>query len=80
VRAALTSHVAFRLLESRTNDEVRRYHFARAGNNYSACAPDLPGCVSVGDSIEETEKNIKDAIEFHLEGMRMAGLAKLQPT
>jgi predicted RNase H-like HicB family nuclease len=53
---------------------------AHAGNNYSACAPDLPGCVSVGDTIEETEKNIKDAIEFHLEGMRMAGLTIPKPS
>jgi predicted RNase H-like HicB family nuclease len=34
----------------------------------------------VGDTIEETEKNIKDAIEFHLEGMRMAGLAIPRPS
>ena len=42
--------------------------------NYSAYVPDLPGCVAVGDTIEETERSIQEAIEFHLEGMRADGL------
>jgi len=37
--------------------------------SYSAYVPDLPGCVSVGDTHEEMERMIKEAIEFHLEGM-----------
>ena len=41
----------------------------KAGNNYSAYLPDVPGCISTGDTIEETIQNIKDALEFHLEGM-----------
>lgn len=38
---------------------------------YSAYSPDLPGCVSTGFSREETEKNIREAIEFHLDGLRI---------
>jgi predicted RNase H-like HicB family nuclease len=36
--------------------------------NYSAYVPDLPGCVSVGDSLDEVKAEIRAAIEFHLEG------------
>ncbi len=42
--------------------------------NYSAYVPDLPGCVSVGDTLEEAKAEIREAIEFHLEGMREDGL------
>lgn len=45
-----------------------------AGNNYSAYVPDLPGCVATGSTIEATEKAIRDAIEFHLEGLRADNL------
>jgi predicted RNase H-like HicB family nuclease len=38
--------------------------------NYSAYVPDLPGCVSVGDTLDEVKAEIRQAIEFHLEGMR----------
>ena len=38
-------------------------------NNYGAYSPDLPGCVAVGDTLEEVEKNMREAIEMHLEGM-----------
>ena len=41
--------------------------------NYSAYVPDLPGCVSVGDTLDEVKAEIREAIAFHLEGMR-AGL------
>ena len=40
----------------------------KANENYSVYLPDVPGCISTGDSIEETIVNIKDALEFHLEG------------
>jgi predicted RNase H-like HicB family nuclease len=33
--------------------------------------PDLPGCISTGATIEEVERNIREAIRFHLEGMRL---------
>jgi predicted RNase H-like HicB family nuclease len=48
--------------------------------NYSAYVPDLPGCVAVGDTVEETEREIQEAIEFHLEGMRADGLPIPAPT
>ena len=42
----------------------------KAEGNYSAYVPDLPGCVATGTTVEETEKSIREAIEFHLDGMR----------
>lgn len=45
----------------------------KAANNYSAYVPDLPGCVATGVTIEEVESGIRDAIEFHLEGLRKDG-------
>jgi predicted RNase H-like HicB family nuclease len=44
-----------------------------AGGNFSAYVPDLPGCVATGDTIAEVEQLIREAIEFHLEGMREDG-------
>lgn len=46
----------------------------KAENNYSAYVPDLPGCIATGTSIAETEAQIREAIEFHLEGMREDGI------
>ena len=43
--------------------------FEKAVDNWSAYVPDLPGCVAAADTREETEQLIKEAIEFHLEGM-----------
>lgn len=42
--------------------------------NYGAYVPDLPGCVATGDTLEETRREIAEAIAFHLEGMRADGL------
>lgn len=44
-----------------------------AGSNYSVYVPDLPGCVATGATIEETERSIREAIKFHLEGLRQDG-------
>jgi predicted RNase H-like HicB family nuclease len=41
-----------------------------AGTNFSAYVPDLPGCIATGQTIEETENEIRAAIQFHLEGMK----------
>lgn len=49
-------------------------------NNYSAYVPDLPGCVSTGKTIEETKKNIHEAILFHIEGLREDGESIPEPT
>lgn len=51
-----------------------------AGSSFSAYVPDLPGCVAAGSSIEETEALIREAIEFHLEGMRTDREAIPKPT
>ena len=48
--------------------------------NYSADVPDLPGCVLVGDTLEEAKAEIREAIEFHLEGMRQDGLPIPKPS
>jgi predicted RNase H-like HicB family nuclease len=42
--------------------------------------PDLPGCVSVGDTLEEVKAEIREAIAFHLEGMREDGLPIPKPS
>jgi predicted RNase H-like HicB family nuclease len=46
----------------------------KAESNYSAYVPDLPGCVVTGASLEEVEVQIREAIEFHLEGMGEDGV------
>ncbi|MGB5354052.1 MAG: type II toxin-antitoxin system HicB family antitoxin [Woeseia sp.] len=45
-----------------------------ADNNFSAYVPDLPGCVATGSSVEEAEAQIRDAIFFHLDGLRADNL------
>jgi len=45
-----------------------------AGPNFSAYVPDLPGCVATGTTAQEVEREIREAIELHLEGMREDGL------
>ena len=48
--------------------------------NYGAYVPDLPGCVTVGDTVEETLPEIGEAIVFHLEGLREDGLPIPEPS
>lgn len=48
--------------------------------NWSAYVPDLPGCVSTGETLEESQQNIREAIQLHLEGMRAEGLPIPEPT
>jgi predicted RNase H-like HicB family nuclease len=45
-----------------------------AGDNYSAYSPDLPGCVATGATRDETERNMYEAIQMHVEGLREDGL------
>lgn len=52
----------------------------KAEANYLAYVPDLPGCVATGATIEEVEREIRDAIAFHLDGMRADGLEIPEPT
>lgn len=48
-------------------------------NNYSAYPPDLPGCAATGATLVEVQQQIKEAIEFHLEGLREEGLPIPEP-
>jgi len=43
------------------------------GRNYSAYVPDLPGCVAAGDTLEETEQLIREAIQLYIEALREEG-------
>ncbi len=52
----------------------------QAAGNYSAYVPDLPGCVATGSSVEETESQIREAIGFHLDGLREDGLPVPAPS
>ena len=52
----------------------------KARSNYSAYVPDLPGCVATGDTVEETVREIRSAIEFHIEGLKQAGYEIPPPT
>jgi len=45
----------------------------KAKLNYSAYVPDMPGCIATGKTIKEVEQQIREAIEFHMEGMREDG-------
>jgi predicted RNase H-like HicB family nuclease len=45
----------------------------KAKRNYSAYIPDVPGCVSTGKTVEQTLANLREALEFHFEGMREDG-------
>ena len=53
-----------------------------AGDSYSAYVPDLPGCVATGSTSAEAEAVMRNASEFHLEGMREDGTPapSLQPS
>ncbi len=48
--------------------------------NNSAYVPDLPGCVSTGSTVSEVEKNIKEAISFHIDGLKEDGLPVPEPS
>ena len=47
--------------------------FEKTGNGYSAYLPDLPGCIAAGDTLEETEDLIQEAVTYHLEMLRENG-------
>ncbi|MDB5619616.1 type II toxin-antitoxin system HicB family antitoxin [Tardiphaga sp.] len=52
----------------------------KAESNYSAYVPDLPGCVATGESIKAVEIEIRDAIRFHIDGLKEDGLSVPAPT
>jgi predicted RNase H-like HicB family nuclease len=47
---------------------------------FSAYSPDLPGCISTGATRREVEANMREAVEFHIEGLRLEGLPVPEPT
>lgn len=61
---------------------MRRYLIVieRTDDGYSAYSPDLPGCVATGKTIRETEEAMREAIAFHVEGLREDGIPLPEPT
>ena len=54
--------------------------YEKTDTGYSAYVPDLPGCVAAGDTLEQTNQLMLEAIEFHLAGIREDGDAIPEPT
>ena len=54
--------------------------YEKGPDSWGAYVPDLPGVISVGNSRDEAERLIREAIEFHIEGMREEGLAVPVPS
>jgi predicted RNase H-like HicB family nuclease len=54
--------------------------FERAESNWAAYVPDLPGCVSTGKTLEETERNVREAISGHIQTLREFGEPVPEPT
>ncbi|RKU38757.1 HicB family protein [Candidatus Poribacteria bacterium] len=54
--------------------------FEKGENSYGASVPDLPGCIAVGETMEEVKELIAEAIEFHIEGLRENGEIVPQPS
>jgi predicted RNase H-like HicB family nuclease len=52
----------------------------KAEGNYSAYVPDLPGCVATGGTVEETQREIRAAIRFHLDGLIADSLPIPEPS
>ena len=52
----------------------------RAEGNYSAYCPDLPGCIATGSTVEKTIQRMKEAIKFHLEGLKESEIAIPEPS
>jgi len=50
------------------------------GKNFSAYAPDLPGCIATGATMDEVKQRMREAIAFHLEGLREDGIEAPEPT
>ena len=52
----------------------------QTGTGYSAFSPELPGCISTGHTREEVEANMREAIQFHLEGLKEEGYDVPEPS
>lgn len=51
----------------------------KAGDNYSAYVPDLPGCIATGETVDEVKAELRSAIRFHIDGLREDGLPVPEP-
>jgi len=54
--------------------------FEKAGDNYSAYSPDVPGCIATGATRKEAEKNIREALGFHIAGLKEDGAPLPEPS
>jgi len=54
--------------------------YEQGSDNWSAYVPDLPGCIATGRTREDVEKQIREAIEFHIEGMQQHGECVPEPS
>jgi predicted RNase H-like HicB family nuclease len=54
--------------------------FEKGPTSWGAYVPDLPGCIAAGETLEETKQLIREAIAFHIEGLREAGQPVPEPT
>jgi predicted RNase H-like HicB family nuclease len=52
----------------------------KAGANYSGYVPDLPGCVATGPTVQAVEEELREAIRFHVAGLKEDGLLVPEPT
>jgi predicted RNase H-like HicB family nuclease len=52
----------------------------KAGENYSGYVPDLPGCVATGPTVQAVEEELREAIRFHVAGLKEDGLPLPEPT
>ncbi len=52
----------------------------KTAENYSAFVPDLPGCVATAATVADVETEIREAIRFHIEGLKVDGLEVPAPT
>jgi predicted RNase H-like HicB family nuclease len=52
----------------------------KGDTSYGASVPDLPGCIAVGETLEEVQRLIREAIAFHIEGLKLEGLPVPEPT
>jgi predicted RNase H-like HicB family nuclease len=53
--------------------------FEKTDNNYAAYVPDLPGCIATGKTRDDVERHIREAIAFHIDGLREQGEAVPEP-
>ncbi len=76
----MKGHAEFYTEAGRAEMSTYTVFFEPTATGYSAHVPDLPGCVAAAPTLEETRELIREAIEFHIEGMRINGDAIPEPT